>query len=176
MRKEEKLSEESRRRRRSKGDIIFDDQRPPLRITPPLEVGKLILEKNPAQRSVEKSNFKIVAAREKKDQQNLVKAQAKHAGERGSIAPRKKRARRNQEPISSGSEGTISATPPYQAASKPIDETNTSILKDTTGSAAIGPQKANVEREVVDLSENTRLSTPPIITIQPSGHVEHDDT
>ncbi|GKC35064.1 hypothetical protein Tco_1047448 [Tanacetum coccineum] len=75
----------------SKGDLILDDQRLPLRITPPLEVGKLILEKNPTQRSVEKSNFKIVAAREKKDQQNLVKAQTKRAGERGggSIAPQK---------------------------------------------------------------------------------------
>ncbi|GJW32063.1 hypothetical protein Tco_0052095 [Tanacetum coccineum] len=137
----------------SKGDLILDDQRPPLCTTSPLEVGKLILEKNPTQRSVEKSNSKIVAAREKKDQQNLVKAQAKRAGERGSIAPRKKRARRNQELISSGSEGTISVTPPYQASPKPIDKTNTSVPKDTTGSAAIGHQTAN-----------------------PSGHVEHDDT
>ncbi|GJX51011.1 hypothetical protein Tco_0277856 [Tanacetum coccineum] len=70
----------------SKGDPIPDNQHPPLRTTPPLEVGKLISKKSSVQRSIEKPNSKIAAAREKKDQQNLAKAQANHAGE--GVAPK----------------------------------------------------------------------------------------
>nr|GEW12009.1 hypothetical protein [Tanacetum cinerariifolium] len=55
----------------SKGDPIPNDQRPKLRTTPPLEAGKLIMDKSPAQRNLENPNSKIAAVREKKDQQNL---------------------------------------------------------------------------------------------------------
>ncbi|GKG43870.1 hypothetical protein Tco_0482963, partial [Tanacetum coccineum] len=34
----------------------------------------------------------------------------------------------------------------------------------------------NAEKEVVDLSKNTRIPTPPVNTIQPSAHVENGDT
>ncbi|GJU00280.1 hypothetical protein Tco_1110618 [Tanacetum coccineum] len=122
----------------SKGDSIPDIQHPPLRTTLPLEVGKLIPKKSPAQRSIEKPNRKIATAKEKKDRQNLAKAKAKRAGEGVSVAPRKKRVRRNQEPTGSGSEGAISATPLHQASPKPVDETATSIPKDSV---------KNVEKE-----------------------------
>ncbi|GKD45103.1 hypothetical protein Tco_1269748 [Tanacetum coccineum] len=46
-----------------------------------------IPEKSAFQKNLEKPNSKIAAAREKKDQQNLAKAQAKRAGEGGSDAP-----------------------------------------------------------------------------------------
>ncbi|GJZ52022.1 putative ribonuclease H-like domain-containing protein [Tanacetum coccineum] len=75
--------------------------------------------KTPTHKSVEKPNSKIAAAREKKDQQNLAKAQAKRTREGGSVAPRKKRARKNLEPIGSWSEGTIYVTPIQQDAPKP---------------------------------------------------------
>nr|GEV23320.1 hypothetical protein [Tanacetum cinerariifolium] len=55
------------------------------------------------------------SSREKKDQQNLSKAQAKRTGEGGSVTPQKKRVRKNQEPAGSGSEGTLSATTLHQA-------------------------------------------------------------
>ncbi|GKF67720.1 hypothetical protein Tco_0197399, partial [Tanacetum coccineum] len=92
------------------GDPIPADQRPKIRTTPPLAVGE------PIPKNLEKPNSKIVAAREKKDQQNLAKAQAKRAGEGGSEARRKKRrVRKNQEPDRSGSERTLSPTPLNQA-------------------------------------------------------------
>ncbi|GJX80063.1 hypothetical protein Tco_0328212 [Tanacetum coccineum] len=158
----------------SKGDPILDSQRPPLRITPPLEAGKLISEKSPAQRNLENPNSKIAAAREKKEHQNLVKAQAKRARERGLVAPRKKKVCRNQEPIGSRSEGVIPATPLYHVAQK-LDATTTAIPKDTTGNAATKAQGVNVEREIMDLSGNTHVPTPLVIVTQPSVHTEHDD-
>ncbi|GKD99346.1 hypothetical protein Tco_1387330, partial [Tanacetum coccineum] len=63
----------------SKGDHIPEDQCPKLRTTPTLAVGEPIPEKSPFQKNLEKPNSNIVVAREKKDQQNLAKAQAKHA-------------------------------------------------------------------------------------------------
>ncbi|GKE41946.1 hypothetical protein Tco_1469230, partial [Tanacetum coccineum] len=51
----------------------------PIRTTPPLGSQQVDPEKSPAQRNLEKLNPKIATAKEKKDQQNLAKAQAKHA-------------------------------------------------------------------------------------------------
>ncbi|GJR91581.1 hypothetical protein Tco_0215592 [Tanacetum coccineum] len=116
----------------SKGDPIPDDQLLKLLTTSPLEAA---------------------AAWEKKDQQNLAKAKAKCAGEEGSVAPRKKRVRRNQEPGGSGSEETSSATPLHTAASKPIDETTTIVAGNATEDARPEPQVDDDERDVVDLSE-----------------------
>nr|GEY47586.1 hypothetical protein [Tanacetum cinerariifolium] len=130
----------------SKGDPILDDQRPQLCNTPPLEVGKLIPEKSATRRGVEKPNSKIV------------------------------RARRNQKLTSSELEGTISVTPLRQAVRWTIDETASSIPKVTTENVAIGTKAADVEKEIIDLSENTRMPTPPIITVQPLAHAKRDDT
>nr|GEX98326.1 hypothetical protein [Tanacetum cinerariifolium] len=94
--------------------------------------------------------------RQKKDKQNLAKAQANRAGEGVLDASRKKRDRRNQEPTGSGSEKTISITPLHHATLKPADET--------------------ISSEVIDLSRNTRVPTPPIIIVQPSPHARHGDT
>ncbi|GKF81581.1 hypothetical protein Tco_0240183, partial [Tanacetum coccineum] len=124
--------------------LIPTDQRPKPHVTPPLVVGELILEKSPSQNSIEKPDSKIVAAREKKDKQNLAKAH------------------RNQVPASSGSKRTISITPLHYAAPNPADETVTSVPKNTIGGTATGPSTENIKKEVVDLSENTRVPTPPI--------------
>nr|GEX64667.1 hypothetical protein [Tanacetum cinerariifolium] len=105
-------------------------------------------------RSVEKTNSKIVAAREKKDQQNLANAQANRAGEGGSATPRKKRARKNQE--STGSSHQVSP-------------------KNAKDVVASGSRVMDTVEHVVDLSDNTRDPTPFVIKIQPSAHVEHDD-
>nr|GEU31662.1 hypothetical protein [Tanacetum cinerariifolium] len=53
--------------------------------------GKAIPDKSPFQKNLEKPNSKIVAAREKKDQQNLAKAQTKYVEKGGPEAPRKKK-------------------------------------------------------------------------------------
>ncbi|GJS96253.1 hypothetical protein Tco_0803221 [Tanacetum coccineum] len=105
-------------------------------------------------RSIKKPNSKIAVDREKKDQQNLAKAQANRVGEGGSISPQKKRAYKNQESTGSRSEGTISVTPLHKAAPKLVDETTTSIPKDIAENVAIGSQIANIEREVVDLNHS----------------------
>ncbi|GKG51681.1 hypothetical protein Tco_0544319, partial [Tanacetum coccineum] len=101
--------------------LIPTDQRPKPHVTPPLVVGELILEKSPSQNSIEKPDSKIVAAREKKDKQNLAKAQEKRTGEGVPATPRKKGVRRNQVPASSGSKRTISITPLHYAAPNPAD-------------------------------------------------------
>ncbi|GJT35301.1 hypothetical protein Tco_0925720 [Tanacetum coccineum] len=132
----------------SKGDPIPDSHRPSLRTTPPLEAGKLILEKILAQRDLEKPNSKIASAREKKEQQNLAKAQAKRTGERGLFAPWKKRVRKNQEIIGSGSEGTVSTTPLHHAAPK-LDATTTATSKDTTGNPSVRAEHEDAQDNVV---------------------------
>ncbi|GKD46080.1 hypothetical protein Tco_1270725, partial [Tanacetum coccineum] len=130
----------------SKGDPIPDSQRLPLCTTLPLEAGKLILKKSPAQRNLEKPNSKIGAAREKKDQQNIAKAQAKHARE-----------------------GVITTTF-HHAASTNAGETATAVPNDTAENAI------NVEKEVVDLSGNIRVTTPLVALNHPLPHPEHNDT
>ncbi|GKC52270.1 hypothetical protein Tco_1075015, partial [Tanacetum coccineum] len=127
--------------------------------------------KSPTQKNLEKPNSKIDAVREKKDQWNLAKAQAKCAEEEGSNAPRKKRrVPKNKEPDRSGSERTLSPTPLHHVASKNVEEPVTIASNDTAGNAT------NVEREVVDLSGNTRVTTPSAIVNQPSPRPEHHDT
>nr|GFB14627.1 hypothetical protein [Tanacetum cinerariifolium] len=101
----------------SKGDPIPEDQSPKLHTTPPLAVRKPIPEKSSFKKNFEKPNSNIAAAREKKEQQNLVKLQAKRAREGASKAPRKKRkVRKNQEPNHSGSKDTLSPTSLHHAA------------------------------------------------------------
>nr|GEX20322.1 hypothetical protein [Tanacetum cinerariifolium] len=135
----------------SKEDPIPDDHHPKLHTTPPLEVGKLILKKSLAQRNLENPNSKIAAAREKK------------------------RVRKNQKPDGLGSEATIFATPLQPAAPKPIGETTTTIARNAIEDARPEPQVADDERDVVDLSEDTRLPTPPVNVIQPLTHTKHMD-
>nr|GEU47911.1 hypothetical protein [Tanacetum cinerariifolium] len=121
-----------------KGDPIPDNQCPKVgcRESDPREES---LQKN-----LEKPNSKIIAAREKKDQQNLAKAQTKCVGEGGPEAPRKKR-RNARHPL-------------------------TVVLNDAARAAA------NIKKEVVDLSGNTRVTTSPATVNQPSPRLEHDDT
>nr|GFB31709.1 hypothetical protein [Tanacetum cinerariifolium] len=83
------------------------------------------------------------AAKEKKDQQNLAKAHAKR------------------------SEKTLSPVPLHHAALENMEEHATIAPNDTTGNAT------NVEREVVNLSGNTRVSTSLATVNQPSPHLEH---
>ncbi|GKE34418.1 hypothetical protein Tco_1453740 [Tanacetum coccineum] len=149
----------------SKGDSIPNNQRSKPHVTPPLTVGEPIPKKSPLQKAIKKPDPKIAAAKEKKDKQNLVKAKAKRARERSSAATRNKKAHRNQEPTGFGSENTISITSFHHVAPYPTDETVASVPKNTTGHATIGPQTVNLEKEVVDLSENTRVPTPPITTV-----------
>ncbi|GJT32669.1 golgin candidate 5 [Tanacetum coccineum] len=154
---------------------IPENQRPQPHVTLPLTEGEPILEKSPAQKAVEKPNSKIAAAREEKDKQSLEKAQTKHTGEESSVAPRKKRARKNQEAVNSGSDRTISITPLHHASPKPVDEIMTSAPRATTGIIAGESQTANLEKEVVDLSENTRILTPPVIfVVRHAPHVQPD--
>ncbi|GKE69586.1 hypothetical protein Tco_1527658, partial [Tanacetum coccineum] len=41
---------------------------------------------------------------------------------------------------------------------------------------AAGPSTENIDKEVVDLSEDTRVPSPSIIVVQPSPHAGHGDT
>ncbi|GJX96947.1 hypothetical protein Tco_0352745 [Tanacetum coccineum] len=118
---------------------------------------------------MEKPNSKIAAAREKKDQQSLAKAEAKRAGAGGAEGLKKKRkVQKHHESIQSGSEEILSITPLHQAAPK--------VAKKPTPDADIAPDIPHVEKEVVDLSGNTCVPTPPAATTQPSPHIEHHDT
>ncbi|GKA72142.1 hypothetical protein Tco_0778358 [Tanacetum coccineum] len=154
----------------SKGNPIPDNQCSEVRTTPRLAVREAIPEKSAFQKNLEKPNSKIVRAKEKKDQQNLAKAQAKHAREGGSEAPQKKRkVCKNPDPNRSGSERNLSPTPLHLAAPKNVRDPLTVVLNDAAGAAA------NVEKEVVDLSSNTRVTTPPATVNQPLPRLEHDD-
>nr|GFC15582.1 hypothetical protein [Tanacetum cinerariifolium] len=153
------------------------NQRPPVRTTPPLAAGKLILEKSIAQRSVEKPNAKIAKAREKKEKLACAKVQTKRVGEGSSVIPQKKRAHKANEADGSKSEETIFVTLIHQANPKPLNKTITSHLKGIAGAAATGSRPNSVKMEVVNLSENTRIPTHPhITTIQRTEQVEHGDT
>ncbi|GJR28788.1 hypothetical protein Tco_1105020, partial [Tanacetum coccineum] len=118
----------------SKGDPILEDQCPKPRVTPSLAVGVEIPELIPFQKNLEKPNSKIVVAREKKDQQNLAKAEAKRDGAGNAEGPRKKRkVQKHNEPTQSGSKEAFSATPLHQAApevsKRPV--TIAEVAKDT---------------------------------------------
>nr|GEV53483.1 retinoblastoma-related protein [Tanacetum cinerariifolium] len=89
----------------------------------------------------------------------------------GSEAPRKKRkVRKNPEPDHSGFERTLSATHLHHAALKNAGDPLTVVSNEAVGAAL------NVEREVVKLSGNTRMTTPPAIVNQPPPHLEHHDS
>ncbi|GKD00936.1 hypothetical protein Tco_1171210, partial [Tanacetum coccineum] len=92
---------------------------------------------------------------------------AKRAGEGVPATLRKKGVRQNQVSASSGSKRTISITLLHNAAPKPADETVTSVPKNTTGGTATGPSMTNIKKEIVDLSENTRVPTPLLIVSLP---------
>ncbi|GJS27244.1 gypsy type transposase [Tanacetum coccineum] len=155
----------------SRGDPIPEEQRSKPRVTPPLPVGAKLPELTSAQKNLEKPDAKIAAAREKKEQQNLVKAKAKRAGAGGGEGSRKRRkVPKNDESIRSGSEATLSATPLHQAGpevgKKHVAAAAPEIAKDTP----------RAEKVIVDLSGNTRVSIPPVEVNQPSPPREHDDT
>ncbi|GJW01694.1 hypothetical protein Tco_1556945 [Tanacetum coccineum] len=146
---------------------IPEDQRPKPRVTPPLPVGAPIPALTPFQKNLEKPNPKIAAAREKKDQQSLARAEVKRVGTGATEGPKKKRrVQENTEPPQSGSEGTLSATPLNQAIPRAIPNPATVISK----------VSSRVEKEVVDLSGNTRVSSPPVIDAQLSPRQERHDT
>nr|GEY01288.1 hypothetical protein [Tanacetum cinerariifolium] len=147
----------------SKGDLIPEDQCPPVHTTPPLAVGKLISENSPAQRSIEKPNAKIAKVRGMKEKLARAKVQ-KRSGEGSSVAPRNKRACKVYETARSNSRETISVTPIHQANPKPLNETTTSHLKDTTGNPAAELRQTNVKKEVVDLSKI--LAFPRLMSTQ----------
>nr|GEY48906.1 hypothetical protein [Tanacetum cinerariifolium] len=130
----------------SKDDPIPDGQRPKLRTTPPLAARQPIHEKSPTQKNLEKPNLKIVAAREKK---TICK---------------------NQEPDRSGSEGTLSPALLHHVGPTNEEEPITIVSNDTVGNAT------NVKREIVNLSGNTRVTTPSVTVNQPSPRLEHHDT
>ncbi|GJZ88751.1 hypothetical protein Tco_0660533 [Tanacetum coccineum] len=149
----------------SRGDPIPDDQRPKLRVTPPLEAGAKIPDLTAFQKNLEKPNSKIVAARERKEKQNLAKAEAKRGGAEANEGPKKKRkVQKHNVSIQSGSEGTLSVTPLHQAEPEVVMKSTSSVDAAVAGS--------HVEKEVVDLSGNTRVPTPPAATTQPSAHTE----
>ncbi|GKB24827.1 hypothetical protein Tco_0864228 [Tanacetum coccineum] len=74
------------------------------------------------------------------------------------------------EPDRSGSGRTLSPALLHHAAPKNVEEPATIALNDTVGNAT------NVKREVVSLSGNTRMTTPPATVNQPSPRSEHHDT
>ncbi|GJZ18129.1 hypothetical protein Tco_0554252 [Tanacetum coccineum] len=82
-----------------------------------------------------------------------------------SESKKKQKVQEHNEPTQFGSEGTLSVTPLYQAAPEVVK-------KPTTVASEASP---HVKKEVVDLSGNTRVSTPPIMNTQPSPHLEHQD-
>ncbi|GJU10440.1 hypothetical protein Tco_1132836 [Tanacetum coccineum] len=96
-----------------------------------------------------KPNPRIFAPREKKEQQSLAKAEAKRAG-------------------AGGLDEILSVTPLHQAASE--------VTKNPTPVVDVTQDTSYVKKEVVNLSGNTRVPTPPAATVQPSPRAEHHDT
>ncbi|GJT23750.1 hypothetical protein Tco_0893687 [Tanacetum coccineum] len=92
-------------------------------------------------------------------------AEAKRGGAEANEEPKKRR--KVQKPhvsMQSGSEGTLSATPLNQAEPKTVWEPTPPGGPDVVGS--------HVQKEVVDLSGNTLVSTPPVAPTQPSAQTE----
>ncbi|GJX84807.1 hypothetical protein Tco_0335581 [Tanacetum coccineum] len=153
----------------SRGEPLSEEQRPKPRVTPPFPVRAKLPELTTAQKNLEKPDAKIAAAREKKEQQSLVKARAKRAGTGGGDGSKKrKKAQKNNESIQSGSKATLSATPIHQAS----PETG---KKPAAAAAEIAQEIPRTKKVVVDLSGNTRASTIPVEVNQPSLPREHDD-
>ncbi|GKD63267.1 hypothetical protein Tco_1305375, partial [Tanacetum coccineum] len=82
---------------------------------------------------------------------------------------KKQRVQKQNEPTQSDSEETLSATPLCQAIPEVAKKPATVIAPDVSND---GP---HVEKEVVDLSGNTHVSTPPTVANQPSPPFEHHD-
>ncbi|GKD74765.1 hypothetical protein Tco_1333047, partial [Tanacetum coccineum] len=78
----------------------------------------------------------------------------------------------------SGSEfgETVSVTLIHQANRKRLSETITSCPKGTAGTATIGSWPANVEKEVVNLSENTHVPTNPPVNTTQEEQIKHSNT
>nr|GEU45334.1 hypothetical protein [Tanacetum cinerariifolium] len=153
----------------SKGDPIPEDQHPKPRVTPPLPIGAKLPELTAAQKSLEKPDAKIAAAREKKEQQSLAKAHAKRAGAGGVGGSRKKqKTQKNDELVQSGFEETLSAIPFNQAipdaGKKPATVAAPNISRVTTA-----------KKVIVNLSGNTYGSNPSVEVNQPSPACDHDD-
>ncbi|GKB64002.1 hypothetical protein Tco_0920188, partial [Tanacetum coccineum] len=133
----------------SRGDPIPDYQRPKPRVTPPLEFDAKIPKLTMFQKNLEKHNPKIVTAWGRKEKQNLAKAGAKHDGAEANEGPKKKqRVQKHHVSIQSGSEGTLSITHLHQA--EPAVARKSTPPMDAIAGASY------VEKEVVDLSGNTR--------------------
>nr|GEW49408.1 hypothetical protein [Tanacetum cinerariifolium] len=95
---------------------------------------------------------------------------AKRAGVRHAGGSRKKRkVQKQNEPTQSGSEETLSASPIRQAHPEASKSPAIVIPLEVTQE---GP---HVEKDVVDLSGNTRVSTPPATANQPSPPLGHHD-
>nr|GEV57188.1 hypothetical protein [Tanacetum cinerariifolium] len=71
----------------SKGELIPDDKHHLVCTITPLAIGGYFRRRAPIQRSVEKPNAIIAAAREKKKRQGIAKIRAKRVGEGSSAAP-----------------------------------------------------------------------------------------
>nr|GEU63061.1 hypothetical protein [Tanacetum cinerariifolium] len=67
-------------------------------------------------------------------------------------------------------------TPLHAAAPKPIDETKTTVFENATRGGQLDPQVTDAEKDVVDLSEGTRLPTPSMNVVQPLTHTKHEGT
>ncbi|GKC53165.1 hypothetical protein Tco_1075910 [Tanacetum coccineum] len=116
------------------------------------------------QKNLEKPNPKIVAAQERKERQSLAKAEARRDDAEASEGPYKKRkVQKHHVSVQSGSEGTLPATPLHQVES--------TIVRKSTPPADAAMVGGHVEKEVVDLSGNTRVPTPEATT-QPLAHTE----
>ncbi|GJY66929.1 hypothetical protein Tco_0469167 [Tanacetum coccineum] len=148
----------------SRGDPISDDQRPKPRVTHPLKAGAKIPDLTAFQKNLEKPNSKIAIAQERKEKQNLAKAEAKRSGTEANEGPKKKlRVQKHHVSIQSGSEGTLLVTPLHQAEPEVVQEPTPPVDATVAGS--------HVEKEV-NLSGDTCVPTSSAATTQPSAHTE----
>ncbi|GJS55094.1 hypothetical protein Tco_0628456 [Tanacetum coccineum] len=153
----------------SRGDPIPEDQRPKPRVTPPLPAGIKIPDLTPFQKNLEKPNSKIDAARERKEKQSLAKTEAKRGAARAAEEPRKKRkTQKHNEVAQSGSDETLSVNS--------LRQTRPAFRKKSNPDTDVVPGTSQAEKEVVDLSGNTRAPTPPATTAQPSPRHEHPNS
>ncbi|GJY64997.1 hypothetical protein Tco_0466457 [Tanacetum coccineum] len=101
---------------------------------------------------------------ERKERQSLDKAEARRDDAEANEGSKKKRkVQKHHVSVQSGSEGTLSATHLHQA--------EPAVVRKSTppaDAAVVGP---HVEKEVVNLSGNTRVPTPEATT-QPLAHTE----
>nr|GEW71251.1 hypothetical protein [Tanacetum cinerariifolium] len=107
---------------------------------------------------------------QKKERQSLARAEAKRAGVEHAGGSRKKRkVQKQNEPTQFGSEETFSASTIRQAYPEAVKKPATIIPLE------VSQRGPHVEKEVVDLSGNTRVSTPLVTANQPSPPFGHHD-